>query len=52
MTDIKKMQVGQIVDFVVAFNDRQKRSEKAQEAEEKKQRKRKATQGDIDSFFG
>ena len=46
------MQVGQVVDFVVAYNDRQKKADKAQEQAEKRAQKRKATQGDIDSFFG
>ena len=48
MTDIRRMQVGQVVDFVVTYNDRQKQAEKA----EKRGHKRKATQGDINAFFG
>lgn len=46
MEDIKKMTVGQVVDFVIAYNERNKTEE------EKKPRKRKATQSDINSFFG
>lgn len=42
------MTVGQVVDFVIAYNQRQKTAEK----EEKKSRKRKATQNDINAFFG
>ena len=44
------MTVGQVVDFVIAYNQRQKKAEK----EEKKPRsiKRKATQNDINAFFG
>ena len=49
ITDIKKMQVGQVVDFVIDYNERQKRSDR--EAE-KKDKKRKATQSDINGFLG
>ena len=48
MADIKDMTIGQIVDYVIAYNDRVKEAEK----EEKKDKKRKATQRDIDAFFG
>ncbi len=46
MQDIRQMQVGQVVDFVIDYNDRNKQAEK----ESKK--KRKASQGDINAFFG
>lgn len=46
------MPLGQVVDFVIAYNDRQKAAEKAQKRAEKKQSKRKATQNDINLFFG
>ena len=52
MNDIRRMQLGQVVDFVVAYNDRQKASQKAQRRAEAKGAKRKATQNDINSFFG
>lgn len=52
LTDIRKMQLGQVVDFVIAYNERQKEAEKAHERAEKKQNKRKATQNDINAFFG
>ena len=52
MTDIRKMQLGQVVDFVIAYNERQERSEKEAEKAEKRRQKRKATQNDINSFFG
>lgn len=42
------MKLGEVVDFVVAYNERHKRAE--EEAERPK--RRKATQGDIDAFFG
>ena len=46
------MQVGQVVDFVIAYNDREKAAEKKQKKEEKHGKKRRATQADIDAFFG
>ena len=52
MTDIKKMQVGQVVDFCIAYNERQKAAEKAQKRAEREGIKRKATQNDINAFFG
>ena len=52
MTDIKKMQVGQVVDFCIAYNERQKAAQKAEKHAEKHGTKRKATQNDINAFFG
>lgn len=46
------MTLGQIVDFCEAYNQRQERAEKAAKKEEKRGRKRKATQADINAFFG
>lgn len=43
------MQIGQVVDFVVDYNERQKRADR--EAE-KKDKKRRATQNDINGFLG
>ena len=52
MTDIRKMQLGQVVDFVIAYNERQKAAEKAQKRAKKYGTKRKASQNDINAFFG
>ena len=52
MSDIRKMQLGQVVDFVIAYNERQKEAEKAQKRAEKRGNKRKGTQNDINAFFG
>lgn len=52
MSDIRRMQVGQVIDFVIAYNERQERAEKRAKKEEKKGRKRKANQDDINAFFG
>lgn len=52
MSDIRRMQLGQVVDFVIAYNERQKAAEKAQKRAEKHGNRRKATQNDINAFFG
>ena len=52
MADIRKMQIGQIVDFCIAYNQRQKEAERQVEIEEKHGKRRKATQNDINAFFG
>ena len=46
------MQLGQVVDFCIAYNERQKEAEKQQKIAEKRATRRKATQGDINAFFG
>lgn len=55
MSDIRRMQLGQVVDYVIAYNDRQKRAEdqskRAAKAKDEPKR-RKATQADINAFFG
>lgn len=52
MADMRRMQIGQIVDFCIAYNERQERAEKAAEREQRRGKRRKATQADIDAFFG
>ena len=52
MSDIRRMQLGQVVDFVISYNERQKRAQKRAKHEEKHGTKRKATQNDINAFFG
>ena len=52
MSDIRKMQIGQLVDFCIEYNEREKKAQKEQEKKEKGQSKRKATQADIKAFFG
>lgn len=51
MADIRKMSVGSVVDFAIAYNERQERAEKEAERQKKKEKRRKATQDDINSFF-
>ena len=46
------MQLGHVVDFVIAYNERQNAAEKAEKQAEKRGTKRKATQDDINAFFG
>lgn len=52
MSDIKAMQIGQIVDFCIAWNNRQQKAEKKAKLEEKKGTRRRADQKDINAFFG
>lgn len=52
MSDIKRMQVGQLADFCEEYNEREKKARKEQEKQAKGQGKRKATQADIKAFFG
>lgn len=48
------MQLGQVVDFCFAWNDRQEEINRQQKKAEKQKEKgrRKATQADINAFFG
>lgn len=52
MSDIRKMQLGQVVDFVIAYNERQKAAENAEKRPQKGKNRRKGTQADINAFFG
>ena len=55
MSDVRRMTIGAVVDFSIAYNDRQEQARKAEERREKqkdKPKKRKATQADINAFFG
>jgi hypothetical protein len=52
MTDIRRMQIGQLVDLCISYNERQEETQKRANKEEKKTKKRKATQRDINAFFG
>lgn len=51
ITDMRRMTLGSIVDFCIDWNDRHERAEKAAKRKQKPP-KRKATQADIDAFFG
>lgn len=52
MTDIRRMQIGQLVDFCIEYNEREKKAHKTQEKMAKGQGRRKATQADIKAFVG
>ena len=52
MNDIHMMQLGQVVDFVQDYNDRQKEAEKNYERRSKMKKLTPATQEQIDSMFG
>lgn len=45
------MTLGQVVDYCIAYNKRQEKAEEAQDKAEK-HNTRRATQADIDAFFG
>lgn len=49
---MKKMQVGQLVDFCIEYNEREERKQKMKEKAESKPAKRKATAADVKAFFG
>jgi hypothetical protein len=46
------MQLGQVVDFCIAYNERQEEAEKRAKRAEKRAQKRRATQNDINAYFG
>ena len=48
MQDMRPMQNGSMVDVIINYNDRREQSEE----QETKGTVRKATQADIDAFFG
>lgn len=51
MQDIRRMQLGQVVDFCMDYNKRVEAAQK--KAKEKPEpTRRRATQADIDAFFG
>ena len=52
MQDIKRMQIGQVVDFCIAYNERQEQAERAAKHEKARPKKRKGNQNDINAFFG
>jgi hypothetical protein len=52
MSDIRRMQLGQVVDFVISYNERHKKAERRAKLEEKRGKRRKASQNDINSWFG
>ena len=52
MSDIRRMQLGQVVDFCISYNERQQEAEKQAKREEKRGRRRRASQNDINAFFG
>ena len=52
MADVRRMQIGQLVDFCIDYNDRQKKANAQAEKERKHGTKRRATQTDINAFFG
>lgn len=52
MADIKTMQLGQIIDYCIEHQKRQDRAEAEAKRREKRGNRRKASQTDIDNYFG
>lgn len=52
MADVRRMQLGQVVDFVVEYNKRQKKAEEQAEHAQKVKHYRRARQDEIDAFLG
>ena len=53
MSDVRRMQIGHIVDFVITYNERQRKARPASgTVQTDRPKKRKATQADINAFFG
>jgi len=52
MSDVRRMQLGQVVDFVIEYNKRQKRAEEAAEHAKTVKHYRRASQAEIDNFLG
>lgn len=47
------MTLGQVIDYIIEYNNRQRRAErKAKHEEDDEPKRRKATQADIDAYFG
>lgn len=51
MQDVRRMQIGQVVDFCIEYNKRHA-EEVAEEKPKSKAGRRKATQAEIDAFLG
>lgn len=52
MADVRRMQIGQLVDLCISYNERQEAAQKRAKKEEARGKKKKANQGDINAFFG
>lgn len=50
MQDIRSMQLGQLIDFVIDYNDRQKESERAAERQKTMKHYKLATPQEISEF--
>ena len=50
--DMRRMQLGQVIDFCIEYNNREKRLAKERERQEKHGTTRKATAADVKAFFG
>ena len=51
MQDIKRIQLGQVVDFCIDYNQRQKEAEEKAERRSKAKHYRLATKDEVDAFL-
>lgn len=49
---MQEMTLGEVVDYVIDYNERNKDEDEGDEKKEESKVLRKATQADIDAFFG
>lgn len=52
MADVRLMTLGEVVDYCIDYNERQKEAEREQNEQENKPKYRKATPADIAAYFG
>jgi len=52
MQDVRRLQLGEVVDFCIEYNARQKEAEKQSERRSKAKHYRYATQDEINAFKG
>ena len=52
MSDVREMQLGRVVDFVIEYNKRQRKAEEAAEHQKNVKHYRRASQSEIDAFLG
>lgn len=52
MSDLERMTLGEVVDYTIAYNERQKRTEHATKEKNENHGRHRATQAEIDAFFG
>lgn len=52
MPDVKKMQLGQLVDFCLSYNERQKQAEELEEKQKNPPKYRMASPAEVSAYYG